>query len=347
MPKPRIPAPGEQIIPSAENLFKAVFLLALLFGSFALTQQGISALATSTMSGGLAAGLKWMLILGMAVWHGVIILGVAVLAHDAVHKVLFRSQFWNELWGGLLSAFALIPFYANRQFHLTHHGYAHQPGLDPENEMHNHSFLSAFTIGSRVGLNVQYRIFFANILRMADRRYTGRVIKDALFVSIAGVVYFGLVPASGISVWVTVVPMILVFPLVFAWRALSDHYAIPAIERATKQKGEILEADEETWHRDREKRKREVTGWVVLTHPWLEWLWSHVNYHEVHHKYPWLSHRYLPQVYAATRDSQPYLVVKGYWWSLFNLHHRQYYATRAEMRPFLSTPEWQPENPFR
>jgi fatty acid desaturase len=340
MSKPHIPAPREQVVPSAENLFKAILLLALLFGSFSLTQQGVNALATSTMPGGLAAGLKWALILGMAIWHGVIILGVAVLAHDAVHKVLFRSLFWNELWGGLLSAFALIPFYANRQFHLTHHGYAHQPGLDPENEMHNHSFLYAFTIGSLVGLNVQYRIFLANILRMADRRYTGRVIKDALFVAIAGVVYFGLVPAFGISVWVAVVPMILVFPLVFAWRALSDHYAIPAIERAAKKKEEILEADEDTWHRDRERRNREVTGWVVLTHPWLEWLWSHVNYHEVHHKYPWLSHRYLPQVFAATRDTQPYLVVQGYWRSLFNLRRRQYYATRAEMRPFLSTPEW-------
>jgi len=340
MSKPYIPSPKDQVIPAAENLFKALFLLALLFVSFALTQQGVSALASGTLSGWLAVGLKWALIIGMAVWHGVLLLGLGVLAHDAVHKVLFRSLYWNELWGGLLSAFTLVPFYTNRQIHLTHHGYAHQPGLDPENEMHDHSLLFAATIGSLVGLYMHYRIILINTLRITDRRYTGRVIKDLLFVAIAGTVYFGLVPAFGISVWVTVVPMISVFPLVFAWRALSDHYAIPAIERAAKKKEDILDTDEDAWHRDREKRKREVTGWVVLTHPWLEWLWSHVNYHEVHHKYPWLSHRYLPQVFAATRDSQPYLVVKGYWRSLFNLRHRQYYATRAEMRPFLTTPDW-------
>jgi len=340
MPKPHIPAPKEQVIPVAENLSKAIFLLVLLFVSFALTQRGVSALEAGMLPGWLAVGLKWTLIAGMAAWHGVLILGMGVLAHDAVHKVLFRSLYWNELLGGLLSALTLIPFYANRQVHLTHHSYAHQPGLDPENEMHNHSFLFAMTIGSLVGFVTNYRTFFTNVLRMADRRYSGRVIKDALFIAIAGIVYFGLVPAFGISVWVTVVPTLLVFPLVFAWRALSDHYAIPAIERTTKKKEEILDTDENAWHRDRAQRNREVTGWVVLTHPWLEWLWSHVNYHEVHHKYPWLSHRYLPQVFAATRDSQPYLVVKGYWRSLFNLRHRQYYATRAEMRPFLTTPDW-------
>jgi len=148
MAKSQIPTPKDQVIPAAENLFKAVLLLALLFASFALTQRGVSALAAGTLSGWQGAGLKWTFILGMAVWHGILILGMGVLAHDAVHKVLFRSLYWNELWGGLLSAFTLVPFYANRQIHLTHHGYAHQPGLDPENEMHNHSFLYAGTIGS-------------------------------------------------------------------------------------------------------------------------------------------------------------------------------------------------------
>ena len=52
MSKPHIPAPREQVVPSAENLFKAILLLALLFGSFALTQQGVNALATSTLPSG-------------------------------------------------------------------------------------------------------------------------------------------------------------------------------------------------------------------------------------------------------------------------------------------------------
>jgi hypothetical protein len=45
----------------------------------------------------------------------------------------------------------------------------------------------------------------------------------------------------------------------------------------------------------------------------------------VHHRYPYLSHCYLPQVFAATRDRHPYFVVRGYWRSLLNLRKRSYY----------------------
>jgi fatty acid desaturase len=251
-----------------------------------------------------------------------------------------RSRYWNELWGGLLSALALVPFHANRQFHLSHHGYAHQPGLDPENAMHDRPFWSAMTVGSLAGLVLQYRLFAANILRIGEPRYASRALKDLLFLAIVGTVYLGLVPAMGISLRVTVLPTILVFPLVFGWRALSDHYGVPPIIRAAKQGEAVLEVDEDRWHRDRSTREREISGWVVLTHPWLEWLWSHVNYHEVHHKYPWLSHHELKPVFEATRDTQPYLVVRGFWRSLFNLRHRPYYATRADLQPFLTTPDW-------
>lgn len=335
-----IPAPAEQVIPSAENLFKTLLLLALLFGSFALTQLGVDALAGSGLSAGMATVLKWALIFFMAVCNGIFIVGFAVLAHEAVHKVLFRSLFWNEFWGGLTAAFALIPFYANRQFHFTHHSYAHQPQLDPENAMHNHPFVFAFTIGSINGLNLQYAILFRNLLRIREPHMAARVAKDAAFVSVAGIAYFGLPPVLGISLLNTVVPTLLLFPMVFAWRALSDHYAVPAIERATLNPDDLREDHEEAWHRDREKRRREISGWVVHTHPWLEWLWSHVNYHEVHHKYPWLSHRHLSQVFAATRDMQPYLEVNGYWRSLLNLRRLPYYATRAQMQPFLTTKQW-------
>ncbi len=333
-----IPDPKQQVLPAAENLFKALLLGALLFGSFYGADRVAAALDSATaLPSGAAMALKWGLIALLAVVNGVLITGMGVLAHDAVHRVLFRSAFWNEFLGGVLSALALIPFYANRQFHLTHHGYAHQPGLDPENAMHHHSFLYAATVGSVIALNEQYRLFFTNLLHVGDRRYTGRVLKDAGFMGFAAAVYFGLVPALGMSLAVTVVPVILLFPVVFAFRALSDHYGIPPIAREIKKREDILDADEETWHADRERRQCEVSGWVVLTAPWLEWLWSHVNYHEVHHKYPYLSHRYLPQVFAATRAQHPYLVVRGYWRSLLNLRQRRYYASAEDVRPFLST----------
>lgn len=340
MNKSHIPGPGEQVIPSAENLIKALLLFALLFAAFFLAERGAAWFDAQGGGWPLIAG-KWLWIGLLAIADVILLIGMGILAHDAVHRVLFRSGFWNEYWGGVLSAMALIPFHANRQFHLTHHSTAHQPGLDPENAMHNRPFLQAATLGSVIALLEQYRYFLNNLRRVAELRYAARVLMDAALMGAALAFYFWVVPRFGLSLAHTVLPLLAVFPLVFAWRALSDHYAVPAIERPAKKKvGDVYEVDAEAWHQDRERRQREVTGWVVLTHPWLEWLWSHVNYHEVHHKYPWLSHRYLKPVFAATRDRQPYLVVNGYWNSLLNLRRRKYYATRAEMRPFLSTPDW-------
>ncbi len=341
MPKTTIPAPQEQTIPSAANLIKAFLLFALLFSSFYLAVASATWLDGQGGSAPWVVAIKWTVIGMLAIASVMFLIGMGVLAHDAVHRVLFRAPFWNEVGGSLLSAFAFIPFYANRQFHLTHHSNAHQPGRDPENIMHQRPILLAASLGSVIALLEQYRYLINNLWPAAGRPRIGRVVKDVLSLTVAGSVYFWVVPVLlGLPLAYTVLPALAVFPLVFGWRALSDHYAIPPVERASRMTEPVLDIDEEAWHRDRERRQREITGWVVLTHPWLEWLWSHVNYHEVHHKYPWLSHRYLPQVFAATRESQPYLVVKGYWRSLLNLRHRQYYATRAEMRPFLTTPDW-------
>ena len=173
--------------------------------------------------------------------------------------------------------------------------------------MHHHSFPYAAAMGALIGLKEQYRLLLGNVVR-GDRRSAWRAAQDLFFIGLAATLYFGLVPALGLSIWATVVPVLVAFPPVFAFRALSDHYGIPAAAPSSAV-----------------ERERPITGWVVLTSPWLEWLWSHVNYHEVHHKYPYLSHRYLPQVYAATRERYPYLVARGYWRSLLNLRTRSYY----------------------
>jgi len=336
---PTIPSPHAQIIPVGENLFKAFLLVSLLFVSFFLTDSLADALdRTSALPPVAATAITWGAVFALAAVDFVLITGIGVLAHDAIHRVLFRSPFWNELAGGLLSALAFIPFYANRQFHLTHHGYAHQPGLDPENVAHDHSFWFAATAGSVIALQKQYHILVGNLLRLHDPRYAGRALKDLAFVAFGIGVYALLLPALGISLLTTVVPVLLVFPPLFAFRSLSDHYGIPPVVHETKKREDLLDADEDTWHADRERRQREVSGWVVLTTPWLEWLWSHVNYHEVHHKYPYLSHHYLPQVFTATREHHAYLVVEGYWRSLMNLRRRDYYASPEDVRPFLVSP---------
>ena len=333
----KIPSPGEQVIPSFANLFKIILFLALLFASFFLAQRGAEVLDTSALPHGLAQALKWAMIFTLALWDCMLLIGMGALAHDAVHKVLFRSVFWNDLWGGVLTALILAPFYANRQIHLTHHAYSHQPGLDPENEMHDRPFWLAMTLGSLMGFHIHYRIILHQLLHITEKKLAARVLKDLSFLLIAGATYFVLVPALGLSLLYTVLPMLLLFPLVFGWRALTDHYGIPPVLRESKRRVQVLEPNDEKLAQDQNLWKIEVGGWVVLTQPWLEWLWSGVNYHEVHHKYPYLSHRYLKDVFAATREVNPYLVINGYWRALYNAHNKKYYTTIEEVRPFLSS----------
>jgi fatty acid desaturase len=284
-----IPGPKEQVIPAGENLFKALLLIAVLACSFVLADR-------------VAA---WPLVAALGIVNVMLLTGMGVLAHDAVHRVLFRTAFWNEFWGGLLSALVLIPFQANRQIHLSHHSRAHQPGLDPEEAMHRYPFAVALLIGAPIGVAINYRQFLIHLFKGKF----SRVAQDAFFLAVAGATYFALLPWLGISLMATIVPVLVAFPLVFAFRAMSDHYGLPAIERGA---GEGV--------------KENVTGRVILTSRWLEWLWSHVNYHEVHHKYPWLAHSYLPAVFAATRDVYPYAVVNGYWRSLLAMRRLGYYA---------------------
>lgn len=328
-----IPGPKEQVLPTAVNIFKSVVLLALLLASFALAQWLVNTLSTNTTLAPVPAFcLKWGAVGLLGIVNVMLLIGMGILAHDAVHRVLLPSPFWNDLLGGVLSALALLPFYSNRQFHLTHHSYAHQPGLDPEGAMHERPMLLAMTLGSVIALLLQVRILLRNLLRIYQPRYTGRVLKDIVLMSVAGAFYFVLLPAAGISPVVTIVPVLLLFPPIFGVRAMSDHYGIPAVQRKSQQRQDVLETDQENWQAERERRQREVSGWVVVTSPWLEWLWSNVNYHEVHHKYPWLSYAHLPAAFAATREQHAYLVVRGYWRSLWHLRKRRYYPTPQEVQ---------------
>lgn len=337
-----IPTPAGQDIPRYQNLFKALLFIGALLTSFYLAQKGVDRLHRALAGGNVRTSAiemtaRWAMVMGLAAANCFFILGMAVLAHDAVHRVLFRSPFWNELWGGVLSALALVPFYVNRQIHLTHHSYAHQPGKDPENAMHDHAFWYAMTVGSFIGIAVHYRIFARNLLtRLFDRRFAGRTFKDAGFLIVAGAVYAGVVPLIGASARYSLLPTALLFPVVFAFRAISDHYGIPAVERPAGGMSAVYDVDPEAWHRGRDARQKEVTGWVVLTNPWLEWFWSNVNYHEVHHKYPYLSHQHLKSVFEATREKVPYLVVNGYLQSFFNLRKLGYYGSREVVKQFLS-----------
>lgn len=315
-----IPSPKEQIIPSGPNLFKSSFLVLALLGTFYAIQQIAVPMENLWLKGALIAVA--------AIWSSMLLIGMGVLSHEAVHGVLFRSRFWNELIGGLLAGLVLIPLEANRKFHMEHHRFSHQPGLDPENPMHQTSVLFAITVGPFVALYAQYLV----LVRIASGGDFVRVIKDIFFVGVALSFYLLLLPVIGISLLYTWGAAMLALPVVFSVRALADHYGIPPVVRTAK-KNEDTEEEIESGA----TMRQQVSGWVVLTPQWLQWLWSHVNYHEVHHKYPYLSHAYLAQAFEASRGQYPYLVVDGYWKAALNAMELDYYGTPEGVRPFVAT----------
>lgn len=320
-----VPTPGEQQIPDGANLFKIAVLFALLFGAFLAAEYGATTIAQQgSLSAALQTALTWLWLLACGLLASFAVQGLGVLAHDAVHKVMLSRLWLNELVGGIISAFSLLPLNANRQFHMTHHRFSHQRDKDPEQPIHNHRLWFAMIFGAFIALGLQYRILLRTLLAgFGSLRSLVTALKDIAYLSVAFGCYFLLLPSQGLSVSHTFVPLLLVLPLLYSVRAISDHYGLPEVVRKKRESGEGSDEPFLIQH--------EVGGWVVLTAPWLEWLWSNVNYHEVHHKFPYLSHRYLKQAFLATRDKLPYAVVDGYFRNLSRQRQRSYY--HSEMPP--------------
>ncbi|MFO7594505.1 MAG: fatty acid desaturase [Pseudomonadota bacterium] len=313
-----VPTPGEQVIPDTHNFLKIIFLFALLLGAFSAAVAGVVQLERYQLDSWMAPAAKWTWLLLMGVIASAAVQGLGVLAHDAVHKVLFGRLWLNELAGGIISAFSLLPFNANRRFHLLHHRFSHQRDRDPEQPMHKHNLLFAISGGSLIALFLQYRMLLSNLFAASSeqqRRFGA--VKDLIYLSMGFGSYFILLPWFGLDPLYTFVPLFLTLPVVFGIRAISDHYGLPEVVQKRPQQDAAAPESNRILY--------EVGGWVILTHPFIEWLWSNVNYHEVHHKFPYLSHRYLKSTFAATRNALPYAVADGYLRNLWRHRKRRYY----------------------
>ncbi len=322
----KIPKYTEQVIPQVENLFKSLFLIGIVIGDFFLAPAGVNAIDSYFLDtpSWLHFVLRWAFVIVLALFNGVVLMGLGMLGHEATHRIFFKNMFWNDLWGGICWALLLFPFYSFREFHLTHHGHTHQPGADPEELMNNHSVWKAIVVGPPTGLYITSKIVVTNLFgRTWEQRYRG--LKDVLFLSFGLAFYFYIVPLAGLSLSYTSIPTILLMPYVFAFRHVSEHHAIPSYVRKSIKQAENL------------SEELNIDSWIVLTTPFMDWIWSNINYHQVHHRYPYLSHRYLKQVFEATKDEQPYIVVKGYFRSLMNSSRWKYYGNYEDLKPFLTT----------
>jgi fatty acid desaturase len=335
--EPFIPRPSEQHIPTFENLLKAVSLLALFGVTLWLTQAMLSWL--DIWGPGLpplSRAIPAAVVIGMsAVVTAMFISAEGAIAHEGIHKVLCRNRFMNDLIGGFLSALVVfLPFYANRKWHLDHHGETHAEGIDPEEALHRHNFWIAFLFGGPIAIWEHYKIVFAFLTDRSAKRRTrvAEGLKDLSFVAAAGAFYFVLLPALGVNVFVTIVPMFLIGPLIYSFRAVCDHYGVPDLKTSMEYlKGQCPDLASHS-------RFRVVDSWVILTNPFCNWLWSHLNYQQVHHRYPFLSHVYLPEIYETTKAYQPYLVADGYLDCIRTIRSQPYYTRPEDMAEHFQLP---------
>lgn len=76
----------------------------------------------------------WLILLP----HGVLLVFLFTLEHEATHQTPFRSRWLNEAVGHVTGALLLLPFTWFRYFHLAHHRHTNDPDLDPELEGGGH-----------------------------------------------------------------------------------------------------------------------------------------------------------------------------------------------------------------
>lgn len=335
--QPFIPRPSDQRIPAVDNFLKSALLLGLFGLTLTITQTALNRLGISgreipSLSHAIPAAA---IILVSAVLTALLISAQGAIAHEGIHRVLSRNRFVNDLVGGFLSALVVfLPFYANRKWHLDHHGDTHEHGIDPEEALHSHNFWIAFLFAGPIAIWEHYKIVFSFLTDRGPKRRTrvAEGLKDVGFVATAAAFYFVLLPALGVNVFLTIVPMFAIGPLIYSFRAICDHFAVPDLAKST----EYLK--EKCPNLDRSSRFRVVDSWVILTNPFLNWLWSHLNYQQVHHRYPFLSHVYLPEIYEVTKEYQPYLVARGYLDCIRTIRSRPYYTQPEEMSRHFQLP---------
>ncbi len=313
-----IPKYTEQVIPKKMNLFKSLTLFALILGGFWLSQWGVNFIdsrfsSLPNSSDELHLFLKWTWILGLAIINAVLAMGLGILGHEAAHKGLFKNPLWNDFCGGIFISFLLIPFYSFKEFHLTHHSYTHIPGKDPEEPVNNHSAFFALTIGPLIGLGIHYKTV-GEYLLSNNQKIRGQGLKDVGFISWIFIFYFYLVPLTHLSLTYTVFPLLVFLPFVFMVRNVCEHHGIPA-QTVNNSKSEL-----------------KVDSWMILGNPVMDWLWSNSNYHQVHHRYPYLHYRYLPEVFAVTKNEQPYIVINGYLVAVFRALSQKYYGRDTDIQ---------------
>lgn len=229
--------------------------------------------------------------------HGLVIVSLFAVMHEAVHYSAFRSRRLNELAAWLAGFGILFNATYYRQFHFAHHRYAQDPARDPE-------LLTAPPPRSRaaywwrVTAIPYWRARVSNLVRLARGRFEGlgfvpgptqpAIVRSmrAMLAALIGLAAVSIAQGTDALLWYWLLPLALGLPFLRLY-LLSEHTG-------------CSEDDDGLTN-----TRTTISVWPVR---FLMW---NLPYHAEHHLYPSIPFHQLP---AAHRWLRAHLrvVARGY-----------------------------------
>ncbi len=237
--------------------------------------------------------------------HGVLLVFLFTLEHEATHKTPFASPALNEVTGRLAGLVLILPFTWFRYFHLAHHKYTNLPGQDPELDHPGPQTRRAWAwhVSGLPYWAGQIRLVLALALgRSTDARYIPvaalpRIRAEARTMLVLYALACSSLLLSPAVLWLWALPVLLGQPFLRIY-LLAEHGDCPQVAN-------MLENSRTT-----------------LTLRLVRFLAWNMPYHAEHHCYPAVPFHKLPTLHDAVR-TQLRMTAAGY-----GAHTRAYLARR-------------------
>lgn len=231
----------------------------------------------------------WPLVLPV---HGVFLVFLFTLEHEATHKTPFATPALNEAVGRACGVLLLLPFEWFRWFHMAHHRWTNIPGQDPELEggkpenlgqwLWHVSGLPYWAAGGRLLAGLA-RGRMAGFVPDGAR---ARVVAEARWMLLCYGVVLASLWVTPILFWLWLLPVVLGQPVLRLY-LLAEHGDCPQVANMFQN------------------TRTTLTVWLVRVLAW------NMPYHVEHHVMPMVPFHRLPQVHAVMK-AELQVTAEGY-----------------------------------
>jgi fatty acid desaturase len=233
-------------------------------------------------------------------------LGLAILMHDAAHRALLKSRFWNDWVGNWLCGYPVWnDVHPYRKYHLQHHAKT-WTDEDPDLELANPFPITRASLKRKIWRDLSGQTGWKRFQAILDRdlgRSRGRARRDfgsgmqALHgVTLTNAVLLALLALFGhptlyllwVAAWFTT------YSLVMRIRSIAEHAMVPDVGDELKNTRTTLAR---WWER-------------LIIAP------NRVNFHLEHHLLMTVPHYNLPRLHRLLRERgllEEACVTEGYW----------------------------------